>query len=369
MPDQRFRKAFLLVLVVATSVAFLTILRAFLLTILMAAVLSGLVYPLYARLVPRLRGSRHLASGVTLLLVVLLVVLPLVGVLGLVVNQAIRITQSVRPVVERLLNEPTYVDQLLQRLPGAERLAPYRDEIVMRAGDVANSVGAWLVSWVSATTRGTVNLLINAVLMLYSMFFLLIDGPAMLAAILEHVPLADSDTQRMKERFVSITRATIKGTLVIGVVQGALAGAAFQIVGIPDALFWAVVMMVLSVLPLVGGALVWAPACLYLMASGHLGRGLLLAGFCALIVGSVDNLLRPRLVGRDTKMHDLVILFSTLGGLLVFGPLGFIIGPIVAGLFVTSWAIFGAAYRDVLDEGAAAEGTPAAPEADEAGGA
>jgi predicted PurR-regulated permease PerM len=154
----------------------------------------------------------------------------------------------------------------------------------------------------------------------------------------------------MIDRFMSVTRATLKGTVIIGLIQGALAGIAFRIVGIPDAVFWAVVMMVLSILPAVGGALVWVPASIILIGTGSILKGLLLAAFCALIVGSVDNVLRPRLVGRDTKMHDLMILFSTLGGILLFGPIGFIIGPILAGLFVTSWEIFAVAYRDVLKD-------------------
>jgi predicted PurR-regulated permease PerM len=180
------------------------------------------------------------------------------------------------------------------------------------------------------------------------MFFLLMDGPNILRGLLNHLPLTDDDRQQMTSRFMSVTRATVKGTIIIGFIQGCLAGLAFRVVGIPDALFWSLVMVVLSILPAIGGALVWVPACIILAASGQVLKAVLLAAFCALIVGSVDNLLRPRLVGRDTKMHDLMILFSTLGGILAFGPVGFIIGPILAGLFVTSWEIFSVAYGDVL---------------------
>jgi predicted PurR-regulated permease PerM len=172
----------------------------------------------------------------------------------------------------------------------------------------------------------------------------------MLKAILDHLPLHSDEKELLKDRFLSITRATIKGTLVIGVIQGTMAGLAFYFTGIPNAAFWGVLMVVLSILPLIGSALIWVPACLILFATGAVTKAIALGLFCALIVGSVDNVLRPWLVGRDTKLHDLVILFSTLGGIVVIGPLGFIIGPVLAGLFVTSWQIFGIAYREQLTD-------------------
>jgi len=348
MTEHRFRRLFLLGLVVIISLAFMLLLRSFLMTILLAATFSGLIYPLYTRLTTALGGRRHAASGLTLLIVVLLLVLPLIAVLGVVLNQAMRVTGSITPVVERFLAEPTYLDQQLERIPGIEHIAPYRAEIVMRAGDVVNAVGGFLIGSLSNTTRGTVSFIFHFFILLYTIFFLLVDGPTMLRRILSYLPLTQEDGQLMKDRFVSVTRATIKGTIVIGIIQGVMAGIAFWAVGIPDVVFWTVVMILLSILPLIGAALVWVPAAIILAATGNVLQAVLLVIFCALIVGSVDNVLRPRLVGRDTKMHDLVILFSTLGGLLVFGPVGFIIGPVLAGLFVTVWEIFGTAYRGVL---------------------
>jgi predicted PurR-regulated permease PerM len=348
MTEARFRKTFLLLLVIAISVCFLAMLRPFLTTILLAAIFSGLAHPLYSRILRVVRGNRPLASALTLLLTLILVVVPMLAILGVVVNQALRVTESITPVIERLVNEPTYIDQQLQRIPGMERLVPYRDQIVTRLGDVVSAVGTFLVASLSSTTRGTVTFVFHFFLMLYTMFFLLMDGQSILRSLLNHLPLNDDDREQMTHRFMSVTRATVKGTIIIGIIQGGMAGLAFRVVGIPDALFWSLVMVVLSILPAIGGALVWVPACIILAANGEIARAVSLAVFCALIVGSVDNVLRPRLVGRDTKMHDLVILFSTLGGILAFGPVGFIIGPILAGLFVTSWEIFAVAYRDVL---------------------
>lgn len=154
----------------------------------------------------------------------------------------------------------------------------------------------------------------------------------------------------MIDRFVSVSRATIKGTLVIGILQGALAGAAFWMAGINGATFWGTVMAVLSIVPGVGSALIWIPVVIYLLAAGHVFAGIALAAWCGLVVGTVDNLLRPRMVGRDTKMPDLMILLSTLGGIVLFGAVGIIIGPIVAALFVTVWEIYGTAFQDLLPE-------------------
>ncbi len=347
--NQRFRKAFLVVMVVAVTAAFGAIIRSFLMTILVATIFAGLTYPVYARLVRLFRGRKTLASLATLVVLLLVVFGPVLTILGIIVNQAVGVTTNVRPVVERLVNEPTYLDQVLRGLPGYAVLEPYKGEIVTRAGELVGAVGGFLVSSLSETTRGTATFVFHFFLFLYTLFFLLIDGPGMRDAILARLPLSDDETSQMKERFMSITRATVKGTLVIGFVQGTLAGLAFWVAGIPQVLFWTAVMVVLSVLPVIGSALIWVPACIILIATGHVWTGALLAVFCALVVGSVDNVLRPRLVGRDTQMHELVILFSTLGGIIAFGPVGFIIGPILAGLFQTSWDIFAMAYGDPSD--------------------
>ena len=152
----------------------------------------------------------------------------------------------------------------------------------------------------------------------------------------------------MLDKFRSVARATLKGTAVIGILQGGLAGLAFAVVGIPSAIFWGTIMAVLSIVPGIGTALVWGPAVIILAAGGHWIRAIGLGVFCGVVVGSIDNVLRPRLVGKDTEMHDLLILFATLGGISFFGIVGFIIGPILAALFVTIWEIYGTAFKDVL---------------------
>jgi predicted PurR-regulated permease PerM len=348
VPEERFRKAFLLVLVVAISALFTVVIRDFLLTIFLAAIFAGLVRPLYLQFVDAFRGNRPLASALTVIVLLVLVMAPLLIVLGVVTNEAMRMSVGIRPGIEEVVARPSTLWQYLDRIPFIDRIEPYRAQIINKGSEAIAALGNFLVTSLSNTTRGTLSFLFQFFIFLYTLFFLLMDGPDMLRAALNYLPLRDSEKQQMLDRFVSVTRATLKGTLVIGVIQGTLSGFAFWIAGIQGAVFWGTVMMVLSILPVVGGALVWVPACIILAATGQWMKAVMLAAFCALVVGSVDNLLRPRLVGRDTRMHDLLILFSTLGGIIAFGPIGFIVGPIVAALFVTSWEIFGVAYRDVL---------------------
>jgi predicted PurR-regulated permease PerM len=184
------------------------------------------------------------------------------------------------------------------------RIEPYRAQILTKAGELVGSTSAFLFAALSATTRATALFFFHFVVLLYTMFFFLTGGPGLLGGVLAYLPLIEADKQRMVGKFVSVTRATLKGTILIGVAQGLLGGLAFWAVGIDGAIFWGTVMTVLSIIPGVGGALVWVPAVIILITTGMVWRGIALALFCALIVGSVDNVLRPRLVGQDTKMHE-----------------------------------------------------------------
>ena len=181
-----------------------------------------------------------------------------------------------------------------------------------------------------------------------NMFFFFRDGHKILERIFYYTPLSDEDETRMLTQFASITRATVKGTLVIGVIQGALAGVAFWVAGLEGAALWGTIMTILSIIPGIGAALVWVPAVIILFVTGQHLTATLLAVWCAAVVGTVDNFLRPVLVGRDAKMPDLLIMIGTLGGLFLFGLIGFIVGPIVCGLFLTVWDIYGTTFREIL---------------------
>jgi predicted PurR-regulated permease PerM len=197
--------------------------------------------------------------------------------------------------------------------------------------------------------------------MLYAMFFFLAGGREMLDRPLSYVPLPEAHKELMLDKFVSVARATLKGTFVVGIVQGGLAGLAFAVVGIQGATFWGTLMVVLSVVPGIGTALIWVPAVIYLFAVGKTASAIGLALWCGAVVGTVDNFLRPKLVGADTKMPDLLILLSTFGGLSLFGAVGLILGPIVAALFIAAWQIYGEAFSHVVgsEDARLDEGPPA----------
>lgn len=340
----------LIVVVLLISALFLAMIRQFLMAIILAAIFSALSLPMYRRCLIWFGGRRIPASAITLIIIVCVILLPLSGLLGIVATQAVKVGAVTKPWIEHQISEIGTLSQLLQSLPFYETIEPYRNQIISKAGKLAGSMSGFIIDKLSSATIGTVNIIIDAIIMLYCMFFFLMEGDRILKKILYYLPLEDHYERRILDKFTSVTRATLKGTLFIGVLQGGLAGLAFAVLGIPSALFWGTIMAVLSVIPSVGSALVWVPATIYLAATDNLVKGIGLFVFCAVVVGSLDNLLRPKLVGKDTQMHELMILFGTLGGIIMFGIVGMIIGPIIAGLFVTVWEIYGIAFQEVLPE-------------------
>ena len=363
----QLQKWFLLLVVVGITVLLLIMIRAFLLAVILAGVFAAMGRPAFLALANWLGGRRRIASVLTVTALFLLIVVPLGGFLALVVTQAVEISESAGPWIQQQSGRWQELSSWLAALPLLGRLMPDDAELAASASDFAARAGSILINNLGAATTGTVNVVLQLFVMLYALYYFLMDGPSILSRILYFTPLEQEDEQRLIERFVSVTRATIKGSILVGLIQGALAGAAFFALSLPGAAFWATVMAVLSVIPVLGSGIIWVPASIILMATGRVAAGIALALWGLLIVGTIDNILRPRLVGRDTKMHDLLVLLSTFGGLAMFGLVGFIIGPIVAALFLTAWDLFGVAFRDLLpapprftDEGGAPGGDPSA---------
>jgi predicted PurR-regulated permease PerM len=335
---------------IAYALAFLAILSGFLQALLLAAVFSGIVYPLYLW-IKRILGDRDtLASLLTITLTLFVIVVPLIIMLGLIAEQAVNVAGDVTPWIEMHLD--SHAEQgtsLPDWVPFADKLAPYKDTIPAKISEFTGTAGRFLAESLAWLSHGTISFFFQLFVMLYAMFFFLTDGPAMLNTILSYAPMSRDDKDKMLAVGLSVSRATVKGTLIIGLIQGTLGGIGFAVAGVKAALFWGAIMTILSVLPGIGTALIWGPAVIYLLISGEVAAGLGLLAWSALVVGSIDNVLRPVLVGRDTKMPDLLILLSTLGGLSLFGASGLVLGPILAALFLTVLAIYSRVFADWLN--------------------
>ena len=355
---EALQRAYVLVLFLLISVVFLRLIWGFVVAVVMAAIFAALAYPLYTRMLKIVRGRSAVAAALTLVVVVLLVLAPLAAIAQLVGTQAVEISQSVKPQVSAVIEQLEASDSSLDWLPFWDRLDPYRDQITTKLGEIASAISSFLVSGLSAAAQGTVQFLFDLFIVLYSMFFFLMHGPEVRDQVLRLFPLKESDKELLLGKFVSVSRATIKGTLVIGVVQGGLAGTAFAVVGITGAAFWGTVMAVLSIIPGIGTALVWVPAVVYLFIVGETLSAIGLLLWCAIVVGTADNVLRPLLVGKDTEMPDILVLLSTFGGLALFGAVGLVIGPVIAALFLAMWKIYSDTFGELLSapSGAAEEG-------------
>ncbi len=348
MQKERVQKTVLLVMVALISMLFLAMIQQFLLPLFIAGLAAAMAAPLHGWLARKLGGRENLASIMIILSIFMLILLPCSILVGVIVGQAISVSQSITPWIQTFINEPTILAEYLEKLPYYEEIRPYQEIIISKAGEMVAVIVSFCVDSLTSLTKMTISVVFGSVIMLYIMFYFLTIGDVLLEKILYFLPLRDEDEQILLQRFTSVTRATLKGTLVIGIMQGTICGAAFAFAGISGPVFWGSVMAVASVIPAFGTALIWGPALLVLVLLGNFkGAGILLV-LCGVVSGNLDNLVRPRLVGRDTEMHDLFILLSTLGGIAMFGLPGIVIGPIIAALFISLWEIYGRVFGKYL---------------------
>ncbi|PID76923.1 MAG: AI-2E family transporter [Deltaproteobacteria bacterium] len=350
MERGRLNKYTLLALVLIISAVFLVMIKNFLMPLFMAGLFSAMVLPAHGWLVPKVGGRKNLASAMIVAGVVVLIMLPLSILVGIILSQAVRVGQSVAPLVQRLMSEPVLFETYLKKVPYYEQIIPYKDQIIQKMGNLVGAVSNFLIDSLQAVGSTTIDAVFGIIIMLYVMFYFMSMGKELLKKILYFLPLGDEDEQRLLIRFTSVTRATIKGSMIIGLMQGSICGAAFSLAGIDGAVFWGSVMAFSSVIPAFGTAVIWGPAALILLIIGNYKGMFILIFICGVISGNLDNLVRPRLVGKDTEMHDLFVLFGTLGGISMFGLPGIIIGPIIAALFITIWEIYGDTFKDYLPE-------------------
>jgi len=338
MTETNVERAFFVTLLLVVSLAFFWLIRGFLQPIFWAVALGIVVYPLHARLELRLHDRKGLAASISVVIVVVVVILPLIGLGAAVANEAAALYNRLQ---DGGFSAGDLFSKAEQRLPQVTALIeragidPTRlqEQAQSAAVTVSRAIAERALSIGSGTLRGTIFFF----LMLYLLFFFLRDGPRILDATIRALPLGDQRERHLFGRFAEVSRATIKGTLVVGIVQGTIGGIAFAVLGINAPVLWGTVMALLSILPVVGTALVWLPAAIFLILTGQIFGGIALILVGVFVIGLVDNLLRPVLVGRDTQLPDYVILLSTLGGLAGFGLAGIVIGPTIAAFFLSIW--------------------------------
>ena len=332
-----------LVLTAATAFALFIcwkMVQPFLTVILWAGVLALLFAPLQRRLVDRMKRP-GLAAGVSLLLVIAIVIVPVGVITGALANEIADFAKSAPTRLQSLLDDPAIGGRLKGLLEMLDQRFALSAKVTPEAfQEHLTGVGQGLVKGTFNVLGGAVGALINLLFILFALFFLLRDGERLVDVLRDLVPLEPQETSRLFLRTRDIIQASVYGVLVISFIQGALGGIMFAILGIPSALLWGVIMALLSILPMIGSGLIWVPAALILIGTGHWQKGIILAIFGALVIGSVDNFLRPKLVGERAQMHELAIFFAVLGGLKVFGMLGLLFGPVVFALTASLFEIF-----------------------------
>ncbi|MBS0453479.1 MAG: AI-2E family transporter [Proteobacteria bacterium] len=336
------RGAFLLLLT-AITVAFCWVLLPFAGAVMWSVALAILFTPVYRRLVQRMKGRRNLAALITLTVALVIVILPLAMIVMSLVGEAANVSQRMRSgdmsftrYLQQMINAiPRWAMELLDRI-GLGDLEAMLDKVARGAAAASQQIASRAL----AIGQNTFEFLISFGLMLYMLFFLLRDGGQLSATVRNALPLAKPHADFLLDKFITVVRATVKGNIVVAVVQGLIGGLAFWGLGVQGALLWGVVMTILSLLPAVGAALIWAPVAVYFLATGSIWQGVTLTLIGVFVISLIDNVLRPVLVGKDTQMPDYIVLMSTVGGLALFGINGFVIGPVIAAMFMAAWHVF-----------------------------
>jgi predicted PurR-regulated permease PerM len=351
------QKAFFLLLAIV-SVAFFWLLLPFFGAVFWAVILAIVFAPLQRRFERRFGPRSNVAASLSLLVCIVLAIIPVALILGSLVNEGAKLVQRVQSGefdTSSLINDiqaavPPRLQHVLDRI-GAGDFDALRDRLV----SLAQQFGQLVAGRALDLGQNTLRFVASLGIMLYVLFFLFRDGRLIARNVRASMPLTEEHNRQLVEKFAAVVKATVKGNIVIAMIQGTIGGVAFWALGIEAALLWGTLMVFLSLLPAVGAAIVWAPVAGYFFLTGDIWSGLILVGVGAGVIGLVDNLLRPTLVGKDTRLPDYVILVSTVGGLSLFGINGFVIGPLIAALFVAGWTIF-RDERDADEESALQHG-------------
>ncbi len=336
---------FFLILLAVLTVAFAAVIWPFYGAVFWGGVLALLFQPMYRWFLARTRRRPTLAALATLAVILLIVILPLALVTVSLVQEAAGLYTRVK---SGEVNFGRYFEQIVAAMPGWVTGLMDRFGLIdwpaLQAKLVAGLTQRSEAFAGRAVDLGSdaLDLVVGFFIAMYLLFFLLRDGVGVVRYVRAAIPLAPEPKELLLERFTTVIRATVKGNILVAAVQGTLGGLAFWVLGVHAPMLWGVVMAFLSLLPAVGAALIWVPVALYLLATGQAWQGFGLIAFGVFVIGLIDNVLRPILVGKDTAMPDYMVLIATVGGLSLFGLNGFVIGPVIVAMFVAAWQLLAA---------------------------
>ncbi|MDP1709340.1 MAG: AI-2E family transporter, partial [Candidatus Komeilibacteria bacterium] len=330
------------------TVIFLYIIKTFAYPLLWAAIIAGIFYPVYSWLTAKLK-YHTLSAGLTLILVFLVIIIPLSLITSLLIKESVDIYNTADNNSSQIKSTLQNSFEWIKNNPLTAKLQINENFWLEKLSEIAKTSTAYIFTTLKAFTQNSLVFLLMFAIMLYALFFFLRDGDKMLKKMTHLCPLGDKYEKMLYKRFISTARATLKGTIIVGSIQALLGGLLFYYFGIQGVVIWTLVMFFLAIIPGIGCSPVWFLAGLILLITGQTWQGLTMWAVGFLIISTVDNILRPVLVGKDTQMHPLLVFLSTLGGIAVFGISGFIIGPIITALLLSFWEMYEEYYKNELD--------------------
>lgn len=331
---------FFVLLLLGVSIAFFWIIKPLIYPIFWAAVLAWIFHPLYKKILRHLVQHASLASFFTVQLIFLIIIIPTSIFVFIILRQSIELYNTSESEINVIFEKVKIFSQEFGDLSLVHFIDRAGIDVKAKIIEYTRAISGYVFSGITGFTNSAIRFVVGFFIMLYTLYYFLKDGEQMIRRILHISPLGGKSEKVICEKFTSVIRATMKGTFLVGIIQGSFAGLIFWVAGITAPVFWGLVMTILSFLPSIGPSILGFPAGIILLIQGKIWQGFFVLIFATGFVSFLDNIIRPYFVGKDIHMHPLLVFFSTLGGLAVFGISGFVIGPIVASIFIALWTIY-----------------------------
>ncbi|MGD0275250.1 MAG: AI-2E family transporter [Syntrophales bacterium] len=349
MASSKVQNVLFIILLVSVSVVFLYILKPFAYPLFWAGIIASLFYPLYQRLQQKM-NMPSLNTAIVLLLISVIIIIPSVIIGSVLFNQIVQVYESIS-------TDPAYIQKIIQGFIKALTYHPFLDRLHIKQSfwtdkiaEIMKNITNYAFMYLTDLTQNTIVFLTKFIIMFYALFFFIRDGEMILNAAMRLFSLGMDRERLLFEHFITTAKSTLKVTMIIGGLQGSLGGMIFYLTGIEGSLIWGGLMIFAAIIPAVGCSIIWAPAGILMILTGHIRTGIIILLFGALVISTVDTVLRPILIGKDIQMHTLLIFLSSLGGIVLFGFSGFVIGPIIASLMMAILDMYDEVYRkDIMD--------------------